>query len=427
MALLLVSFTSILITIYAVVKRQLSSLFWGVLLVLFLVPHIVHVLAQDVPTDVLSEASWFAFGFQLIYLITRLLLDQHIRLPRGRLIHRDKLIAYKKDFITLLYMIFILSVVLRLLLVILSGVSLTDFTWTDGLGNKTLLEVVLNYMIVVFSGTAFIAFYRREYAFFVVLTAFYLLFLLVFRSRYNIIGFFVPFLVYYLLSGRMKLILRAGLIGLGIILVVFLLQQYRYAGDFEQAQDVGFSTMIDNTVQFMSEGRGEFSLVKAYYHFIAGDNQFRHFEEGRTYSRLLLMPFPSRFMPLKVRDFAFDMYDAYYHTRTRVGTMHPTFYGDIYANFGAVGVLSGLFFAAIFFLIDGLLPVLKDEVKKVCLVSILGTMYVMVARGAVYNASFNALSGAILLELVLFGLYLLFPRLKRKLRERVLYANVRTS
>lgn len=427
MALFLVSFTSVLITVYAVLKRQLSSLFWGVLLVLFLLPHLFHSLAKDVPYAVLEEAAWFAFAFQALYLVVRVFLDQFVRLPQGSLLQKDKLRRFKKDFIYLIYLIFILGVVLRLFLLIWSGTSLTDFTWSQGLGNKTWLEIGLNYLIVVFSGAAFIAFYRKEYFFFLALTACYAIYLLVFRSRYNIIGFFVPFLVYYLLSGKLKLIFRATLIGLGVILIVFLLQQYRWVGDFEQVKEAGLSTILDNTVQYMAQGKGEFALVNAYYHFIRYDNQFLHFEEGRTYARVLLMPFPSSLIPFKVRDFAFDMYDAYYHTRTRVGTMHPTFYGDLYANFGPIGALSAVFFAAVFCLIDALLAVLRDEVKKVTLVSILGTFYVMVARGAVYNASFNALSGVILLELALFALYLLFPRLKKSLRERALYATVRTS
>ena len=73
-------------------------------------------------------------------------------------------------------------------------------------------------------------------------------------------------------------------------------------------------------------------------HFIiilAKNNNFPNFNQGHTYLRVLLFFIPESFsMGIKPPDFAVSMGSAYINNFSNtIYSMHPTFYGDLFANF----------------------------------------------------------------------------------------------
>jgi hypothetical protein len=226
----------------------------------------------------------------------------------------------------------------------------------------------------------------------------HLAYVLVSRSRYNIMPFALPFMLVCLYSRKRMQVLKALVLGCAILFLVFFLQQMRYAGSlFNLVRHYSVADLVSRTSQFIRSGSGELGLSRVFYYFVEHDNKFTNFGEGRTYLRLALLPIPSSMLVLKPRDFAMDMWEAWHGVATTTGTMHPTLYGDVFANFGFWGFLMGFPYPLLARVVDIVISRAKTESFKVFYIGIFSTMFVLLARGAVYNSIANAFWGFALL------------------------------
>lgn len=421
--------TNLLNIFFEFFKRSLSILLWGILFIIFTVPHIVHYSTGNVSKGVLNEAGLFVVIFNLIYLISRSLLDKKIRnnlknrvlnfnkifFKKDRIIDIEKLTYENGKLINFYFYIYIISILVLFLGVIVKGYSIFNFTWLDGVNyERNFIEKVANFAMLGFSGIGFITITRKDKFKFILASLAYIIFVLFSRSRYYIIPFIIPFLIHNIYSEELKKIFKSIIIGVCILFSVFLLQQIRYAGSLDSLiSNYTITDILQNTVNFIKNGKGEFSLSRVFYYFVENNNDFNNFEEGRTYIRLALLPLPSSIFTFKPRDFAMDMWEAWHGMKTTVGTMHPTLYGDVYANFGFIGIFMGIFYALFVKGTDLLMNKVNDESKKILYISILSTMYILLARGAVYNSIANAFWEIVIINLIIFLINVIITNLQK--------------
>lgn len=112
---------------------------------------------------------------------------------------------------------------------------------------------------------------------------------------------------------------------------------------------------------------------------------------------MLLIAIPTSLIPgIKPPDFAISMGSAWsmnpYNTSY---SMHPTLYGDCFANLWWFGILLGIFWAIFSFFIDKFIYK-RNEVVKMMLMVLFSTVFVIAGRGSVYNGFFIAFVGTII-------------------------------
>lgn len=176
------------------------------------------------------------------------------------------------------------------------------------------------------------------------------------------------------------------------IFIVYFLRLLRiYGGFFNFYENFDFLSMGRLVLEMIVEGDGELSLRKAFYHFIEHNNQFQDFNQGHTYIRLLLIAIPTSLsFGIKPDDFAIAMGSAWINNPYNTNySMHPTLYGDVFANFWWWGVIAAFFWALFSFFIDHISERRSRTVTDVLYV-VFASMYIIIARGSVYNGVFNA-------------------------------------
>lgn len=397
--------TNLINIIFEFFNKSLSILFWAVIFLLFTLPHLI-LYNEGIYSDYLmNKVGFFAILFNIIYIITRIILNGRVKINfKGKVIENYALVKETRKNINIYYFIYVSSFLIIIFGIILRGYSIFNYTWLDGIGyRKSFLEGAASLLITGFSGVGCIAYLRKDKLNFVLVLFAYFLYVLITRARYNIVPFIIPFLIYYIYSGEIKKIFRSILLGIFILFSVFLLQQIRYTGNLlNLINNYSVSEIFNNTFSFILEGNGEFGLSRVFYYFVGNNNNFPKFGEGRTYLRLILLPIPSSILPFKPRDFAMDMWEAWTGISTTIGTMHPTIYGDVYANFGYFGILMGIFYAFLFKFCDIIINKTKIQSKKILYISIISTMYILLSRGAVYNSIANAFWCIILINIIIY-------------------------
>tara|TARA_A100001391_G_scaffold158114_2_gene116441 strand:+ start:3019 stop:4167 length:1149 start_codon:yes stop_codon:yes gene_type:complete len=78
--------------------------------------------------------------------------------------------------------------------------------------------------------------------------------------------------------------------------------------------------------------RTEASLRYVYYAFIHGINHYEEFQKLKYFARSLMMFFPASIFDFKPDNFEYDMHEAVSGIHA---TMHPTFFGTLFADSGA--------------------------------------------------------------------------------------------
>jgi len=376
-------------------------------------PHALLYNSGLVSQSTLNLAGFFIVLFNLTYLFFKIGLNKKIHLNFYDSLIDSRKILRNNESTNWLMSIYIISFGMIIFGFISNGLSLLNFTWAEShLVNRSIYERFASFILISTSGLGAVFYLRKEKIKLVIVTFFFIVYIFLTRSRYNIIPFAIPFLFIFLYSGNLKRVIKALFIGMGILFLVFFLQQVRYAGTiYDLFKNYSIKDIIDNTIQFMSDGKGEFGLSRVFYYFLENDNNFNNFEEAKTYIRLLFLPFPSSILPIKPRDFAMDMWEAWHGSKTYIGTMHPTLYGDVYANFGFKGFLFGGIYGLFSTINDWVLLKQKSEIVKILYISIIGTMYVLLARGAVYNSIANAFW-----SLIILNIFLLIMRVSKKVK-----------
>ena len=216
---------------------------------------------------------------------------------------------------------------------------------------------------------------------------------LVFRIRAYLIPITVPFIINYFYGNKFNLklinLLKGALLSILIVASIFALGVIKIFGTIENfITTIDFSVFADSFYSLIFSKYGELGLRNGFYFYIEHNNNFYNFEKGLGYIRLMMLPIPTFLsFGIKPQDFAMDMAMAYdpINSTPGVNSMHPTLYGDCYANFGWVGVFMGIFWSFFAFFADKIGKINKKNILSLSLFATYAYSFTLIARGAVYN------------------------------------------
>ena len=191
-----------------------------------------------------------------------------------------------------------------------------------------------------------------------------------------------------------------------VVYLVYAVLIFRHAGTIDTfISSFSFSDFNKKVLSAILTGEGELGLRNIFYYFIDFNNQFTGFGVGATYLRVLLFWLPgSLSLGIKPDDFALTIASAYMGNPSNTAySVHPTFFGDAYANFGFMGFLVGILWGAIFNVLDTYVGKKSDHLRPY-LISTLAFSFVIIGRGSVYN---GAVIAVISFSLLIFSNWLL--------------------
>jgi len=356
---------------------------------------------------VLNEAALFVIGFCVVYALVRiLLLRGRIKRPYpfmedGYLMELSGHVTRRENLVYFLALCLVVLVDIADKAVKLGGVGNISWGATRTIQTSYLnISQILSVAFLLLSGLLLYALMRRQYTYAAVIAAVIFLRVIISRNRVEVIPLFACLLGYYLIKRRhitIKMIVFCSICACLVIYVVYGLRAYRWYGTIDNfLATVTFQNFNERILEFFRNDSGELGLRQWFYFFIDGDNRFKNFGQGHSYLRVLLTFLPTRFsLGLKPEDFAQSMGMAI--GMGAGGSMHPTLFGDVYANFGIWGIFMGAFWAGYASLTDKIMEYLKNDICLFFAYSLCAYAYVVEGRGAVYNGHVMMAYGLLIL------------------------------
>lgn len=386
---------NLIIIFYEWSKTSLATLFWAVVFLIFSIPHVLHSHGGEYSAQTINQVTEFAVVFMCVYFAVRFIYFSSAK-KCACTIDVDALLKEDGRFINYIFLIFVIC----FLIVVhnfyrTGGTLMTAKAYVNY--DSTAIERLAMILMVSLSGIGSVLLMRKEYIRFSVCIGIYIFYFLITQIRYNLIGLFMPFMIYFLFNDSRRRRTLGITLGIFFVLFAYFTQQIRGMRGVSNVIAAGFGVIMERTVDYLKAGDGEFGLIKAFYYFVENDNNFPGFGEGLGFIRLAMIALPASLFQIKPRDFAIDMYREWFHDDNPAGTMHPTVYGDAYANFGFWGCLTGTFYGLLMVFADEHINSCGSESIKVLKISLISTMMIMLARGAVYNSIFNCVLGLMLL------------------------------
>jgi len=394
---LTISFLLILAIEYKL--KSVSLLLWGGLSIFFLLPHAVDIFIGqgEYTIDTYNKASLFALLFNIFYLATRLFLtnSKKIRVFKLNVANSNGL---NNSFIRNLFILLLISFTFLIYFILTTFGGFFEFTWIDIFDLRGGFSyMVYTYLFSMSIPLLFLShFFKKKFIFLSTLIIIISIVFL-FRIRAYLIPITIPFIINYMLSEKFKinvfnffktlilsLLTIILIVGLGVFKAYGTLSNFYYS--------ISFSEFANGLYSITFSKYGELGLRNAFYFYLENDNQFTNFGKGLGYIRLFMLPIPSSLsLGLKPQDFAMDMAMAYdpINSTAGVNSMHPTLYGDCYANLGWFGVCLGIFWACFAFAGDQLTKSTSNNILHISLFVAYSYAYTFIARGAIYNGVYN--------------------------------------
>lgn len=422
--------TIIVICIYEYKKKFASVFLWATLLVMFGLPHFLSVIfdKMEYNNEIMIKASLFVIVFNLIYLFSKILI---LKLNKERLKYNPICIienfngtntCLKKNnhLIFLFFGVLVTSFIILIRFSIVHLGSVFNANWGSFyiLGQELGYGNALKYGNLLFFASAGIALVYKvkgNIKMFIISLGIIFLYSFITGNRITILPLFMTIIIPYIFNKKRKLSLKQiiifSLAGISVIYSVYFLRLLRiYGGFYKLINNFDINEINEQIFTMLLSGDGELGLRNAFYRFIDIDNNWPGFNEGHTYIRLLLIAIPTSLsLGLKPPDFAITMGSASLNNISNTSSsMHPTLYGDVFANLWWFGILLGILWAIFTYLIDRFID-RKNNVLKIMLLVLFGVVYVIIGRGSVYNGFFIAYVGSIVI-----GVFYLITRLKIK-------------
>lgn len=359
-------------------------------------------------SSTINDASIFVILFSILYLITRLIVFYRYK---NNNFENFKIINYKQDkLFNFLFIVLIISFTIKTINFINFTGGVLNSSWGEYRNYSMNLDYINGIKIVdiIFfslSGLLLASYFYRKKVEFIILFIVFAVNAIIFRHRIAILPILCSLIAIYLFkieNLNLIKIISIVLISIAVIYIVYGLRVLRYYGTIQNLLNTGnFKDFNRGIMNFIVNDDGELSLRKIFYYFIENSNKFVGFGEGSTYKRMLFVFIPTQFsFGLKPDDFAITMGSAI--GMKYGGSVHPTLFGDAYANFGYYGMFTGVFWALYTSLIDRIVRT-RSNMIWVYLHYILNSMYfVLIGRGSVYNSFFTVAYGTLILLLLEF-------------------------
>ena len=399
----------VLIMVLEFNKKSPAVFLWATVFLMFGVMHMVSCIAgTNAYSDaVLNEASLFGIGFCAVYALTRILLlkgritTPHPYLEDGYLTQLSRQVSRAES--TFFFVVLCMAVVADIAdkVIAMGGLGNTSWGASREMQQSYLnISQITSVIFLLLSGLLLYALMRRHYTYAGMVALVILIKVVISRNRVEVIPLFACLLGYYLIKRR-RITIKMGIFCLIcaclVIYVVYALRAYRWYGTIDNfLHTVTFQNFNEQILEFFREDNGELGLRKWFYYYIDGDNQFKDFGQGHSYLRVLMTFIPTRFsLGLKPADFAQAMGSAI--GMIPGGSMHPTLFGDAYANFGIWGIFAGAFWAGYVTLADKIMEFLRNDICVFFAYTICAYAYVVEGRGAIYNGNVMMAYGLVVL------------------------------
>lgn len=390
-------------------KKSPAVFLWATVFLMFGVMHMVSCIAgtNAYSGAVLNEASLFVIGFCVLYALTRILLLKgritapHPYLEDGYLTQLSRQVSRAES--TFFFVVLCVAVVADIAdkVIAMGGLGNTSWGASREMQQSYLnISQITSVIFLLLSGLLLYALMRRHYTCAAMVALVILIKVVISRNRVEVIPLFACLLGYYLIKRRritVKMVIFCLICACLVIYVVYALRAYRWYGTIDNfLHTVTFQNFNEQILEFFREDNGELGLRKWFYYYIDGDNQFKDFGQGHSYLRVLMTFIPTRFsLGLKPADFAQAMGSAI--GMIPGGSMHPTLFGDAYANFGIWGIFAGAFWAGYVTLTDKIMEFLRNDICVFFAYTICAYAYVVEGRGAIYNGNVMMAYGLVVL------------------------------
>jgi hypothetical protein len=385
-----------------------TVIFWIGLIGIFLIPHLVYSLfLKSVNLETLIKTTIFVSLFNYLYFFSKIILIKILKKKKYDWTFENLYNNKNERINRLLTFMYFLGLLVWIMGLLLAGFNPVSSSWNDTLKVNSFLSQIGNILIFAASGIILYNYLTNNPRVLIFVVALNLVCILLLRARILLISLIIPFIILILYkNNRINFKFRFVLLILTFTFSLFLLQAFRWSGGIADFNLKKIPLYVSSSIKNITGKSGEFHLVTEFYTIVENNNESKYFGEGRTYWRLALFWLPRSLLPdnlkfIKPRDFAIDIYNLVYKTpdNTR-GTTHPTFYGDLFANFGWFGIGMAVFWVLVTEYFDQMFK--RNKAKLVFLLGNIATFYVMIARGAIYNGSFIMLLTLIIVSILFF-------------------------
>ena len=396
------------ICIFEYKKKSAAVFLWGTLFIMF---GIMHFMTTIVGSDmyqrqVIDDASYFVCLFCSIYILVRITLSSLISLNYDA----DSIYSPKEDSLYRFFLImFVIVLIVKMRTFIVYSGGIMNASWLlmreFSTLNSNILFAISTRLFFVFSTILLLALMKRNRKHIWLISILLIFNMALFKNRIEITPIIVSPFIYLMCYKKVKLSPRNVSIFILSVLfflyVVYFIRAVRWYGSLDSIlQEATLADINERVLFFLKTDDGELGLRNGFYYFISKDNNFPGFGEGATYLRLLLIAIPTDLsFGLKPEDFALTM--GMSAGMEAGGSMHPTLFGDCYANFGFIGWLLGGVWAGIVSILDKITSSLGSLYQS-SFVCLLGIGYIMIARGAVYSGYYCIFFGLIIIILLRF-------------------------
>jgi hypothetical protein len=262
-----------------------------------------------------------------------------------------------------------------------------DFSFTDRReGLSFASQFFLSYNLMAAAGLPCLLYLKNMKSLGVLVAIFYLaVFGLLGGSRQPLVAVILPFFALFLFNSKHPRIrLATFLLVSQILLSVFsilLVLRYQTSINDKLALVLNPSELLELSTSQSEES----SLRFAFYYFIENARSFEEFGGLQYFGRTLLFWLPSSidFLNIKPDDFEYVMFAKY--MRGEIGTLHPTFFGSIFADGLYLFPIWILLIHLVFFLFSRILVIIQHSGFTLLLWTVFSITGVMLARGALYG------------------------------------------
>ena len=410
------------ICVFEFEKRSASVFMWATLFIMFGVMHLLTSCIGDLEYSdgVLCEASIFVILFCSIYLLCRLSLSRTT--IKAKYFFRTKIMKkslnQEKDRMKWFFYLYVCIFVLKIVPFVRYAGNIFSTSWSVGRDYSATLGYansaqLINIAFYSFAGVAAVLWLREDKKKFMI--SILLILSDVIITRNEILPFFCCLIALYLWKTntiKFRTIIAAVLGAILVIYIVYGLRVFRHYGtiaDFlTNATSAEFFAKIN---LYIRTGNGELGLLRDMYYFIDHGNAFEGFGRLHTYIRMIFVYIPTSFsFGIKPDDFAIAMGQA--TGMAAGGSTHPTLFGDCYANAGLFGIILGAFWAVYVTVVDRIIINRKITEIRILAFVLNAVVYIIIARGSVYNGFWFVAYG--IPALCFFEYCLLHVRISKK-------------
>lgn len=396
----------IYILIFELKKKSPALFLWATLCIMFGVMHLLTVFNDNSINDIIYiKASLFVIIFSAFYILFRKIFSNQECFTHKL---EEKWSRYKDDTATrkIILIFIIVSFALNFDIISHSG-GILNSSWAS-FRDYTVNLSYLNssqFLTITFISSApiWILVNNREKC----ITSYIICSIIIFtaiisRNRIMILPFLIPFIIKQLIDKTIKIstLMKGVFFTIASIYLVYGLRVFRHVGSIETfLETFSFIGFVDKINEYLVTDNGELGLRRVFYFFISYDNNFEGFSEAATYIRMLLVYLPSHYsFGIKPDDFAITMGKAI--GMVYGGSVHPTLFGDCFANLGFMGIFLGIFWGVYACFMDYLLMRINSSLTMFLTYSLMSISYVIIARGSVYNGFFFLAWGLPILLLI---------------------------